>query len=62
MKYFPPLNRNRPTWEARVRSLENLGALEDDPTVVDMVGYLLALDDMCNHKSVIARTEAAEAR
>jgi hypothetical protein len=62
MKYFPPRNRNRPAWEARVRSLENLGALEDDPTVVDMVGYLLVLDDMCNHKSIIARTEAAKAR
>jgi hypothetical protein len=47
MKYFPPLDRNRPVWEARVQTLENLGALEDEPTMVAMVGYLLALDDMC---------------
>jgi hypothetical protein len=66
MKYFPPLNRNRPTWEARVQTLENLGALKDDPTVVATIGYLLALDNMCNQqglqvKSLIARAEAAEA-
>jgi hypothetical protein len=41
--------------------------MEDDPTVVAMAGYLLALDDMCNQqglpvKILIARAEAAEAR
>jgi hypothetical protein len=67
MMYFPPLDRNRPTWEAIVQTLENLGALEDDPIVVAMAGYLLALDDMCNQqglqvKSLIARAEVAESR
>jgi hypothetical protein len=46
--------------------LENLRALEDEPTMVATVGYLLALDDMCNQqglqvKSLIAHTEVAEA-
>jgi hypothetical protein len=41
--------------------------MEDDPTVVAMAGYLLALDDMCNQhglpvKILIAHAEAAEAR
>jgi hypothetical protein len=47
MMYFPPLDRNRPAWEARIRTLESLTFQEDDPTVVAMSGYLLALDDMC---------------
>jgi hypothetical protein len=67
MKYFPPLDRNRPAWEARVRSLESLASQEDDPPVVAMSGYLLALDELCDlqHDQVrrmTARTEAAEAR
>jgi uncharacterized coiled-coil protein SlyX len=67
MKYFPPLDRNRPAWEARVRSLESLASQEDDPTVVAMSGYLLALDELCDlqHDQVrrmTARAEAAEAR
>jgi hypothetical protein len=67
MKNFPPLDSNRPAWEARVRSLERLVSQEDDPTVVAMSGYLLALDELCDlqHDQVrrmTARAEAAEAR
>jgi hypothetical protein len=67
MKYFPPLHHNRPAWEARIRTLENLTSQEDDPTVIAMSGYLLALDDMCEHQYVYvrcmtARTEVTEAR
>jgi hypothetical protein len=66
MKYFPPLDRNRPAWEARVRALENLASQEDDPIVVAMSGYLLALDEMCDLQHVqvrrmTTRVEAAEA-
>jgi hypothetical protein len=66
MKYFPPLDRNRPAWEARVRTLESLASQEDDPTVVAMSGYLLALDELCDlqHDQVrrmTAHAEAAEA-
>jgi hypothetical protein len=34
MKYFPLLDRNRPAWEARIRTLESLTSQEDDPTIV----------------------------
>jgi hypothetical protein len=47
--------------------LESLGSQEDDPIVVAMSGYLLALDELCDlqHDQVrrmTARAEAAEAR
>jgi uncharacterized coiled-coil protein SlyX len=66
MKYFPPLDRNRPSWEARVQTLESLASQEDDPTVVTMSGYLLALDKLCDLQHVQVRrmtacVEAAEA-
>jgi hypothetical protein len=67
IKYFPPLDRNRPAWEARIRTLESLTSQEDDPIVVAMSGYLLALDDMCERQYVqvrhmTAHAEVAEAR
>jgi hypothetical protein len=61
MKYFPPLDRNRPAWEARIRTLESLMSQEDDPTVVAMSGYLLALDDMCERQYVQVRRMTARA-
>jgi hypothetical protein len=50
MKYFPPLDRNRPAWAARIRNLGTWGlaASEKDPIVVAMSGYLLSLDDLCD--------------
>jgi hypothetical protein len=48
MKYFPPLDNNHPAWEARVRTLEGLGPQEEDPIIVAMVSYLLALDKLGN--------------
>jgi hypothetical protein len=47
--------------------LEDLASQEDDPIVVAMSGYLLALDKMCDLQHVqvrhmAARAEAAEAR
>jgi hypothetical protein len=47
--------------------LESLTSQEDDPTVIAMSGYLLALDDMCERQHVqvrrmTARAEVAEAR
>jgi hypothetical protein len=67
MKYFPLLDHNRPAWEARIRTLESLTSQEDDPTVIAMSGYLLALDDICERQYVqvrcmTARAEVAEAR
>jgi hypothetical protein len=64
MKYFPSLDRNRLGWQARVRSLESLGSQEDDPIVVAMSGYLLALDELCDlqHDQVRRMTARAEVR
>jgi hypothetical protein len=47
-KYFPPLDNNHPAWEVRVRTLEGLGPQEEDPIIVAMASYLLALDKLCN--------------
>jgi hypothetical protein len=67
MKYFLPLDRNRPAWVARIRALESPGEREDNSTVVAMSGYLLALDDLCDQlgqrvRSLIKRAEEAETR
>jgi hypothetical protein len=64
MKYFPPLDRNRPAWAARIRNLGST-TTEKDPTVVAMSGYLLSLDDLCDQlhqrvKDLIQRAEKAE--
>jgi hypothetical protein len=48
MLYFPPLDRNCPAWEARVRTLEGLGPQEKDPTIMAMASYLLALGSLCD--------------
>jgi hypothetical protein len=61
MKYYPPLDRNRPAWEARVRTLENLGSQENDPAVVAMTGYLLALDDVCDRQILQVKRLTARA-
>jgi uncharacterized coiled-coil protein SlyX len=61
MKYFPHLDRNRPAWEARIRTLESLTYQQDDPTIVVMSGYLLALDDMCERQYVQVRHMTARA-
>jgi hypothetical protein len=67
MKYFRPLDRNRPAWVARIRTLESPGERDDNRTVVAMSGYLLALDDLCDQlgqrvRSLIKRAEEAETR
>jgi hypothetical protein len=50
MKYFPPLDRNRPAWAARIRNLGSWGlaVVEKYPTIVAMSGYLMNLDDLCD--------------
>ena len=67
MKYFPPLDRNRPAWAARIRNLESPAGTEKNPTVVAMSGYLLSLDDLCDQlhqrvRDLIQRAEEAESR
>ena len=46
MRFFPSVERNRPTWLARMMTMEGLGMHESDSTVVAMTRYLLALDEM----------------
>ena len=67
MKYFPPPDRNRPAWAARIRNLESTAGTEKDPTVVAMSAYLLSLDDLCDQlhqrvKDLIQRAERAGPR
>jgi hypothetical protein len=67
MKYFPPLNRNHPVWEARVHTLEGLGPQEEDPTIMAMASYLLALNNLCDQqyaqaRSMTSRAELSERR
>jgi hypothetical protein len=62
MKYFPPLDHNRPAWKARVRTLEGLGPHEEDPTIVVMASYLLALDKLCDQQCAHARSMTGHAK
>jgi uncharacterized coiled-coil protein SlyX len=67
MKYFPPLDRNRPAWAARIHNLESTTVTEKDPTIVTMSGYLLSLDDLCDQlnrrvRDLIQRAEKAKTR
>jgi hypothetical protein len=63
--FFPPFQRDRPVWMARMRALEGQVLLEDDPTVVYLTAYLLTLDAQYDffarhHRQMIARAEDAE--
>jgi hypothetical protein len=67
LRFFPPFQRNRPAWMARMRALEGQQLLEDDPTVVYLTAYLLTLDAQYDflarhHRQMIARAEDAEKR
>ena len=65
LRFFPPFQRDRPAWMARMRALEEQQLLEDDPTVVYLTAYLLTLDAQYDflarhHRQMIARAEDAE--
>jgi uncharacterized protein YdcH (DUF465 family) len=45
LRYFPPSNKNTPTWRKRLQALSGRDPNEDDPTIVYMVGYLHTLDN-----------------
>jgi hypothetical protein len=67
LRFFPPFQRDRPVWMARMRALEGHQLLEDDPTVVYLTAYLLTLDAQYDflarhHRQNIARAEDAEKR
>jgi hypothetical protein len=65
LRFFPPSQRGRPVWMARMRALEGQQLLEDDPTVMYLTTYLLTLDARYDflaqhHRQMIARAENAE--
>jgi hypothetical protein len=67
LRFFPPFQRDRPAWMARMRALEEQQLLEDDPIVVYLTAYLLTLDAQYDflarhHRQMIARAENAEKR
>jgi hypothetical protein len=67
LRFFPPFQRDRPVWMARIRALEGQQLLEDDPTVMYLTAYLLTLDAQYDflarhHRQMIARAEDAEKR
>jgi hypothetical protein len=65
LRFFPPFQRDRPVWMARMRALEGQQLLEDDPSVVYLTAYLLTLDAQYDflarhHRQMIARAEDVE--
>jgi hypothetical protein len=44
LRFFPPFQRDRLVWMAKMCALEEQQLLEDDPTVVYLTAYLLSLD------------------
>jgi hypothetical protein len=45
MRFFSPQERDRPVWRIRMDILQGRYSLKDDPTMVFMTIYLLALDE-----------------
>jgi hypothetical protein len=67
LRFFPPFQRNRPVWMAKMCALGGQQLLEDNPTVVYLTAYLLTLDAQYDflarhHRQMIARAEDAEKR
>jgi hypothetical protein len=65
LRFFPPFQRDRPVWMARMHALEVQQLLKDDPTVVYLTAYLLTLDAQYDflarhHRQMIARAEDVE--
>jgi hypothetical protein len=45
MQFFPPLDKNRRVWRARMEALQGQDVQENNPTGVHLTMYLLALDE-----------------
>jgi uncharacterized protein YdcH (DUF465 family) len=45
LRYFPPSNKNNPTWRKILQALSGRDNNEDDSTVIYMAGYLHTLDN-----------------
>ena len=65
MRFFPPLDKNRRAWKARMEALQGRDTQEDSPTVVHLTMYLLALDEQYDRQALelracLQRAEEAE--
>jgi outer membrane murein-binding lipoprotein Lpp len=65
LRYFPPSNKNTPTWRKRLQALSGRDPTEDDPTIVYMAGHLHTLDnhydDLSSHCTHLnSRVESLE--
>jgi outer membrane murein-binding lipoprotein Lpp len=65
LRYFPPSNKDTPTWRKRLQALSGGDPIEDDPTIVYMAGYLHTLDnqydDLASHCTHLnSRVESLE--
>jgi outer membrane murein-binding lipoprotein Lpp len=63
--YFPPSNKNTPTWRKKLQALSGRDPTEDNPTIVYMAGYLHTLDnhydDLSSHCTHLnSRVESLE--
>lgn len=65
MRFFPPLQKDRPIWVTCMEALQGRNLQEDNPTMVFMTTYLLALDEKHDRQALglrkcIRRAEEAE--
>ena len=65
MRFFPPLEKNRRAWRARMEALQGWDVQEYSPTVVHLTMYLLALDEQYDRQALelrkcLQRAEEAE--
>ena len=65
MGFFPPLEKNRGAWMARMEALHGRDAQEDSPTTMHLTTYLLALDEQYGRQAselrkCLQRAEEAE--
>ena len=56
MRFFPPLEKNRRAWRARMEALQGRDAQEDCPTVVHLTTYLLTLDEQYDRQTLELRS------
>ena len=67
VRYYPVTDPEQPTWRNRIRRLQGWGQIENNPTLVATVKYLLALDSyledrLWNIIDCTIRAEEAEAK
>jgi hypothetical protein len=59
MKYFPPEEKNRPTWNARTEALQGQ---EGGPIIRHLMTYLLTLDEEYDRQAIAIRDQLHRAK